>query len=251
MPTLFTTEIEAEELGAQFSANWLSHRTPVRTPGIHVSDIIGDLVRTVPSLAKTLDMEDETKHGMWLLGLAWEDIVRTAIGWEGFEVTCEGIVCNPDIVVPPLLCIDECKLTWKSTRRYILDDWRWMTQVKSYCYALNLNIARFWVYHVNGSYAPPQPKILRHEIHFTDDEINANWHMMRTHMALMERKKADEEYIGRFSEIGDDFGGIAGVVDKFTTCSYCGLAVAPARAITTNERLIVWICSKCENGEAR
>lgn len=84
--------------------------------------------------------------------------------------------------------VEEFKLTWKSEFNYgkekITSNWMWMRQVMGYLAMLQVNgypdcrWARFHVGWVNGDYRPPQPKLVRYLIEFTQAEIDSNWKMV-------------------------------------------------------------------------
>lgn len=199
--------------GTQLIAGYLEERTPPRSPGIHVSDIIADIVRMVPSLAKTLDMEEETRNNMWALGLIWEDSIQKYTGWPQVQKEVDGIVATCDQLVPVTPkgpCVDECKLTWKTSRGVlegkpyhdIRDSWRWMTQAKSYCHVWNVRVARFWVCHVNGNYAPPQPQLIRYDLEFSDQEIAENWFMMTQHAGVMRQRAETIAFVSSSQQEG-------------------------------------------------
>lgn len=180
------------------SAQLLVHRylhltTPTRTPGIHVSDIISDMVRLIPSLAKTLDTEEYTRDAMWMCGLMWEDAGRKVTGHHQIEMVCEGIVCTVDEIDPINAIVGEYKFSWKSTRNFnILDDWRYMTQAKAYAKAWNVRVVIFHLFHVCADYQPPFPDPTDYIIAFTDREVEENWRMLQTHAKFM-RERAGAE----------------------------------------------------------
>lgn len=147
------------------------------------------MIRRVPSLAKVLDTDDETRGAMFLAGLMWEDLCVNLSGWgQGQQAELDGIICTPDIVIPlppdgPR--IDECKWSWKKEREDIRDDWRWMTQAKAYCKAFGTDWVRFHVFFCNGNYYPPSPVVREFDIRFTRQEVEDNWSMLRNHARWM------------------------------------------------------------------
>jgi hypothetical protein len=155
-----------------------------------VSNIIEDIVRTVPGLGRTLDLDEDERNPMFILGLLWEDAGYTHLGWKQLSVSCEGIVCTADCIDPVAERVEEFKLTWRSLRNwYIEDNFRWLTQVKAYCYAWRLSRAVFHVFHVNGNYQPPQPVVKDYEVEFSQQEIAENWAMLQTHKRYMEERQ--------------------------------------------------------------
>lgn len=169
----------------------LLERTPERTPGLHISDIIADLVVCVPSLAKVLDMEAEARDAMFTLGLGWEDAVLAYVGWGSVQQTVEGIVLSADALDPIEARIHEAKCTWKSMRGFnVLDQWRWMTQVKGYCYGYGCDEASLWALHLNGMYAPPSPVVIEYRLSFSQMELAENWAMLIQHKRTMENRSS-------------------------------------------------------------
>ena len=186
MSSLAIQEIPAQDLiRAQ-----LAKRTPYRTPGVHISDLITDLVLRVPSLAKSIDSDQETLESMFFMGLVWEDVVGDYTGWKPVPLEREGILLSVDYLDPVNGRIDECKFTWKSLWKFdIRDQWRWMTQVKGYCYGWGVRKARVWCCHINGDYRPPSPRVIAYDLEFTDQELGENWEMLVRHAGLMERER--------------------------------------------------------------
>lgn len=181
-----------DEVPAQFMVSaWLARLAPDRTPGIHVSDVIADLVRTVPSLAKNLDLEDDVREAMFSLGLGWEGAVGAfTTGIRAPSLVVDGIICSVDYLNPFEGLVEECKFTWKSVKWDIRDNWRWMTQVKAYCYAWKVDTAKFWVCHCNNDYHPPSPKTYTYTLKFAPIEIEENWFMLSQHASYMREREA-------------------------------------------------------------
>ena len=181
------------ELADKLVESWLKERTPYRTPGIHVSDVIQSLVVNTPGLASVRDdIEGPTLHAMWALGLAWEDIVLSSTPWPAAALTLDGITGSPDALNPVEKRIDECKLTWKSARRPPKEDWRYTTQIKAYCWMFKVHNGRFFIFYVNGSYSPPMPRPSVFDVTFTHQELWENWNMLTNHRAWMEKQEENQ-----------------------------------------------------------
>lgn len=141
------------------------------------------------------------------LGLAWETALEAAlkvrptfdgevIERPGELLTAEGIAFNPDLIIySPVkdeehyeygtdMRVGEIKLKWMSSRdaprepvtsfpdKYSKD----FCQMMAYCYHVGTRFARYYVFYVNGKYAPPLPhEPLVWDIEFTQDELEDNW----------------------------------------------------------------------------
>ncbi|RPI88727.1 MAG: hypothetical protein EHM41_00190 [Chloroflexi bacterium] len=177
-----------------------------RSGGIHLTDIIKFIEEENNKAFKddgTWDSEMTMEAGfIWERALEMAYADRMAIRPD--EIICDGIVCSPDgigidkdIYNPETeelliqgtgkLTVEEYKFTWKSTVKkegQLLievpptDNWRYMTQVKSYCYAVGTDVVIMRIFHVNGDYRTrrPIPRFCR--IWFTKEEIESNWAMI-------------------------------------------------------------------------
>ncbi len=95
--------------------------------------------------------------------------------------------------------VEEFKLTWKSEWNYGKDrfltvNWLWMNQGKGYLALAqhngfeNLRHVRFHICWVNGDYRPPQPKLCRYLVEFSQAEIDNLWRLV-----LRNKDKAKKE----------------------------------------------------------
>ena len=138
-----------------------------RSPGLHVSAILGFIARRLGILKREDEEEVDwtlakyhLSHGANIIQLYPEAIYRVALGlafedWYGpqhphhnyhaiGELEADGIIGTPDgiefsSVSAPI--VHEYKLTWKSSRsgretpaERIAQEWMWTSQAKSYCY---------------------------------------------------------------------------------------------------------------------
>lgn len=184
MATVINVQHDAQEA---IRAHLLK-RTPYRTPGIHISDVIGSLVQHVPSLAKSINTDDETRDAMFAAGLGWEDCVVDHVGWGPMSIIKDDITLSIDAFDPTEPRVHEAKFTWKSIRTMvILDQWRWLTQVKGYCFGTQTTEASLWACHVNGEYplGAPSPVVVEYRLSFNRQELQENWYMLLQHRKLM------------------------------------------------------------------
>lgn len=172
--------------------------TTPRTPGLHISEIYNDLYQDMePKRFVRGSAPDPLRLEA---GLALENMVEQGLkerfvgGIErpGEFVTEEGILYTPDLIIfdsGPRCRLGEIKLTWMLSRevpRTVVHSFppqfeKWFTQIKSYCYHLDLLEARLIAYFVNGDNRPPRPELLAWDIEFTKAELQRNWQMMMNH----------------------------------------------------------------------
>lgn len=169
-----------------------------RTPGVHVSDVIRSIAVKIGKLKEyeaeeLADIEvrfpaDAQSTLRIALGLAWENWIASALPWIEFhfgEVQLEGIFMTPD-GISDVIGIDrnthsylhEFKLTWKSSKRDIRDEWYWLSQVMAYLKKMKLRAAVVHIYYVNGNYRGSGPQRRSYHLVFTQAEIDANWTMI-------------------------------------------------------------------------
>lgn len=84
--------------------------------------------------------------------------------------------------------LEEYKCTWRSSSRLTTfeeDFWDWLVQTKAYCFVLRYLRVRFFMYFVNGNYAPRKPHVRRMDIEFTPEDLIKNWNMLMGHRRRM------------------------------------------------------------------
>lgn len=191
---------------AQFTLGPGQHDRP---EGLHVSDIITDIM-------KTLEPKKYGKPGgpdviKIQSGLAFEEALEKTfkpgspgafrppsvpVWTPGYSVQWQGkpypgcIWVTPDHVEPdetggnPWI-VREFKLTWySSAKEFPSDDvyFAWLSQIKAYCYALETPLAILTVLYINGDYKPPTPKPPQsYGLEFTKLELVENWQMICNH----------------------------------------------------------------------
>ena len=162
-----------------------------RQPGLH----LGDVIR---SLSETLGTNPGRKGGggfqdMKLtaeIGLLWEDMLSLIMGQryamrpsqmvrDGIWMSPDGIGYDPDGQYP--MAVEEYKATWQSTRRCPSENWRYMTQVKSYCRAVGTPCAIMRIFYIMGDYKGSGPIYRVSRIVFDPRELEDNWRMIVRH----------------------------------------------------------------------
>jgi hypothetical protein len=114
-----------------------------------------------------------------MLEQAWRERLGLRVG----EIECEGIIGSPDGIgtSPYGPCVEEYKCTWASSTKYPHEEWRYMMQVKAYCYMLGLDQVLFRVLYINGDYKPPMPKYKTYLYQFDQEEIDTAWFMLKNY----------------------------------------------------------------------
>jgi hypothetical protein len=131
-------------------------------------------------------------------GFLWEDFMSLVEGSRYAarigEVEKDNIVGSPDGIDAddpfwgtPLYNV-EYKATWRSVKKEPPDIWYWMTQFKSYCYMLGVDVTVVKVLYLNGDYRGSGPIPMVFGMRFTDKELLENWRMILSHRDEMLEK---------------------------------------------------------------
>jgi hypothetical protein len=167
-----------------------------RTPGLHMSDIYGDLFKLLDP--KRYDKRDAKGNPLpWNMlyletGTAFEEIIEAAIAKRlrgerpGEFRTQDGtnVIYSPDhfIFDGDIFRLGEFKLTWLSNTGITDPKFdKWFVQMKAYCHHLMTPYARLYTQFVNGNYKPPVPELCAWDIEFSNRELIDNWNMLKRH----------------------------------------------------------------------
>jgi len=121
------------------------------------------------------------------IGLLWEralsKIMKDKYAVRPPQILVDGIWISPDGIGPdPLgevpMVVEEYKATWQSSNRSPLDNFRYMTQVKSYCRALETQVTVMRIFHIMGDYKGSGPIYRVARILFSSWELDQNWDMI-------------------------------------------------------------------------
>lgn len=183
---------------------------PERPEGLHASDIINDISKTLDPKRYGKTEEPDHKQTKIMAGMAFERALELLFTpaqpacfrpasifipvpgyktfWQG-KVYPGGFWVSPDMVDPtqptPTWVVREFKLTWYSAKKELpLDEvyFPWVSQIKIYCKALGTKYAILTVLFINGDYAPPRPqKPVSRGLVFTDLELEENFQMLVNH----------------------------------------------------------------------
>ncbi len=183
---------------------------PHRTPGLHMSQIYNDYYqRADPKRFKGGPLDMVRMGAGTVLEGVFESALAIGMAGErpGEFVTEEGIYYSPDIIAfeGKIVVLGEIKVTWMSCKEVpvspsqsalcgVPSNWdghglatfpkqfdKYFTQIKCYCYHLGTNVARLYIYFVNGNWAPPKPVLLMWNLTFNQIELTEEWLAMRNH----------------------------------------------------------------------
>jgi hypothetical protein len=188
-----------------------------RSPGRHVSEVIRDLALRGKILDKKYATEDlDAAPERVALGLAWEEWIHNQhpeICFHPGEIELDGISMSVDGISYPgdnersifgcdsAGAVHEFKLTWKSSRKPIDEEWMWLTQLKAYCKGMTAvtkqdhSTGFLHVFYVNGNYSrnpedpDGRPRYKVWGLEFTKNELRENWAMITNHSRRMGEKK--------------------------------------------------------------
>ena len=187
-----------------------------RSAGVHLSDIIRIIMqrlekgRREKKYAVNFDPDARTPERIEL-GIAWEPVLEEALRRKyatvrpGELVSPEGIAMSPDGVNPILMCGEEYKVTWKSCREGLVDEYgmphekflAWFIQMKAYALWLDVDDYLLRSFFINGNYnrsgklkdGSPDPDggptLKSYLLRFTQEEKEENWQLV-THVAREE-----------------------------------------------------------------
>ena len=84
------------------------------------------------------------------------------------EIEQDGIFLTPDGFDFEYNELEEAKATWRGSGRDLTDPtfWDYIVQCKSYCYAMQSEVARLRVLYINGDYRHTGPEYRRYELRF-------------------------------------------------------------------------------------
>ena len=174
----------------EFKSRLWSAETHVRTPGLHLTDILYPMMEEQGETPDRPDLTKEDLEGYRAVGFLWERVLVRALtdmyGENSFvlrlgEFTKDGVIFTPDAILIRATCppsLEEWKCTWTSSNRAIGDRKQWWIQIMAYCHALDLDEATVRVLYINGTWRPPIPRTRHYRATFNKRELVENWDML-------------------------------------------------------------------------
>lgn len=170
-----------------------------RSPGTHLSAIIQDYGIKLGYMEPFENDDENVRQSRFTLGFVWENFVSTqmrdtAIMYSNGtifrppELTVDGIHMSPDAFDITLPGLREYKCTSKSMGREIESTkfWNWWTQIKAYCYGMQVNDAILQVMFLQGNYKDRSGAHQRAwHAEFSDFELEENWRELMNHYKTM------------------------------------------------------------------
>jgi hypothetical protein len=173
-----------------FKSKLWSAETHVRTPGLHLTDILYPMMEERGETPDRPDLTEEDLEGYRAVGFLWERVLVRALTDMAVETdehvirlgefTKDGVIFTPDamLIRLPEALLEEWKCTWTSCNRWIEDRKQWWIQIMAYCHALDLNAATVRVLYINGTWRPPIPRTRHYRATFNKRELQENWDML-------------------------------------------------------------------------
>lgn len=176
-----------------FEFSDLAARTPivipevplVRSPGLHLSDVLTYIARKIGKLGPGDKLEEEYPLRM-AMGHMWEEwyfSFRKDYLWQPGERTIDSISMNADglgLWGDDAALVDT-KCTEKKVRSgedWIDDNWIYMHQARGYCYGYGPRVFVWPVLHYRGHYDGKGPVCMEYTVRFSDSEIDQTWAMV-------------------------------------------------------------------------
>jgi hypothetical protein len=177
--------MDAQELPLLTLQDLVETPESTRSPGLHLSAIISDLMMDLDPKKYGGEMDWNRVES----GVTFERLLEKALMARNpslirpGEYERDGIACSPDGYSRADHTIEEYKFTWKSSKYPITDDrfWSWLVQIKGYCYVIGTTHARLRVLFVNGNYSSFTPVLKSWALEFTPEELSDNWAMLLNH----------------------------------------------------------------------
>lgn len=165
----------------------------VRSPGLHASDIYGDLYKFLEP--NRYDRDEPMNHLLMALGTAWELHFEHLLRANGYDaqrpgefMSPEGIAYSPDLVMfNGVSRVGEIKLTSMSLDEICADEEfnelpvkfdKYLAQMKLYIYWMDWQHGWLAIVSIRKPYAPEYKAF---NIEFTDQELIENYRMCMNH----------------------------------------------------------------------
>lgn len=183
-------ELKEVEVGFDLFPRRKEEDDPVRSKGLHLTDIIH-------SIMVDSGMSVTTSGNGWApdqlnmaaeVGFMWEEILsnvlKDRLPCRIGEIQLDGISMSPDgleMGEDGEMVLSEYKAKWASSKHSPADNFKWMSQIMGYCKGLGITKVRMYILYLNGDWKPPQPQFKSYQIEFTQLEVDENWEMILNH----------------------------------------------------------------------
>lgn len=154
-----------------------------RSVGLHVSAIVNYLSQSLGRRENSFSRDDLDAFAV--VGRMFERYLAEALFTppryhRPGEIERDGIIGSPDAVDCDDGAVVEIKATWKSSRHDIQSFREYWWQQMAYCYMLDVNVSRLYVFYVCGDWSPPKPSWPPRawEAEFSRSELANNWAML-------------------------------------------------------------------------
>lgn len=177
--------MDIRELDTLTLSDLIVKEPSVRSPGLHLSDILQSILKGLDpkKYSQAMDWNRVDSGTTFERVLERELMARNPNLVRPGEFSLNGIACSPDGFDPVDRVVEEYKWTWKSAKYPLTDDryWPWLVQIKGYCHVTGTTRARLRVFFVNGDYQSFTPELRSWLLTFTEQELRDNWLMLLNH----------------------------------------------------------------------
>lgn len=186
-----------------------------RSVGTHVSAIIRDLAADIGILDRgSLDTEPSQQTLLRMhIGSAFEAALISALNMDHphryiqpGEQYHDGLFGTPDLFDLDDYAAEEIKLTWKSPISISSDIgprmittsesfWMYRCQLMAYCHMLSTTLGRLRICFAQGlgNFSSLLELTQMWELQFSEDELKANWALLKTHEQRIVDRKGDTQ----------------------------------------------------------
>lgn len=155
-----------------------------RSVGLHVSSIVNYISTTLGR--RDNDFSRDDLDAFAVVGRMFERILAETIFLppryiRPGEIDIDGIIGSPDAIDCDDGAVVEIKATWKSSKRPIESLREYFWQIQAYCYMLQVQRAKLYVFYVCGDWSPPKPiwPPKAWQLDFSWSELEGNWCMLK------------------------------------------------------------------------
>lgn len=160
---------------------------PIRTEGLHLTDIIKSLMDEA-GMMKTVSGKGWDPDPLNLAaetGFMWEELLsmtlKARLPDRIGEIVVDGITMSPDGFDVEEWMLWEYKAVWSSCKRSPVDNYKWICQVQGYLKGVGATTVKMAILYLNGDWKGGGPQYRGYKITFTQREIDETWQMITGH----------------------------------------------------------------------